>query len=468
MGESGSTMRHFLELGHKDLDSLWRPDLHIRNLRDQLKVYSELIRLYEDGTVEMLQLVFASLELSDVWYAPYPFDHQMLTVKVESLAHTTEQITLVSLSEFSGLNFELSAHWPGWIPSGSHAVHFSAEDITPHYAHIAGNEHRCERRSRYHIDVTIERALGNVVTNHFFPLISLVIVTWTSSWISIKSLMPRVAVGFISFLTLSNMEGSFSAQLPAVSYDTWINIFFANQRLFVILSLFETAICTAITDSLSTRVGIKLDRLSRWLFPLDYTCITTYLFVIGTAGVTEQDPYMARLHTATAIIFTNAALLLLALALRVVHAYRSLLRDMRLDPIMVHLDSLKTAKLDTNEIAMLFRGFDANGNGVVSVHEIVCAVCKTRLALQLGERQEAVFELLRKELAIVEVINLEHFVQFSTQLLAKTSLIAQMSELPEIETAKQQAAPRQTTLEEESGTEAEIMEEGNTELNASS
>lgn len=454
---AGGGSRHFLELGHKDLDSLWRPDLHIRNLRGDLKVYSELIRLYDDGTAEMFQLVFAKLELHDVWYAPYPFDHQMLSVKIESLAHTTEQITIVVLPEFSGVNLELAEQWPGWVPSGDHAIHFSVEDISPHYAHIASNSHRCELRSRYHIDVAIERALGKTVTNHFFPLITLVMVTWISSWISIKALMPRVAVGFISFLTLSNMASSISKHLPDVSYDTWISLFIMNQRLFVILTLVETAMCTAIADKLSTRVSVKLDTLARRLFPLDFLCITVFLFAIGMTGVTERDQYMSKLQAAAVIVYVNGILVLLALGFCIVHAYRNLVRDMRLDPIKVHLDSVRTRPLDKNEITLLFRAFDEKNAGVVGVEEIVHAICKSRHSLHLSEKPRSLMKLLRREKDMAEAVNLEHFVKIYPVLLARVGLIAQMAELPEVDSM---ASLREDALEKDKEATEEDVKEG--------
>ena len=108
LAASSPAPRRYLELGHDAIGALWRPDLHIRNLHKGVpKLHSELIRLYEDGTVEQLQLVYADLELLHPYYAPYPFDHQSLTVEVESLAHTTLQLTVAPLHLFSGLNAKL-------------------------------------------------------------------------------------------------------------------------------------------------------------------------------------------------------------------------------------------------------------------------------------------------------------------------------------------------------------------------
>ena len=56
---------------------------------------------------------------------------------------------------------------------------------------------RCERRSRYHLDVFVQREIQHLVQDSFMPLLLQVVITWTAFFISIKQLMPRVAVAFM-------------------------------------------------------------------------------------------------------------------------------------------------------------------------------------------------------------------------------------------------------------------------------
>ena len=62
--EGGGGARRFLELGIQDKALLWQPDVHVRNIRqqdDDIIVHSEMIRLYEDGTVEHMSLTYGQL-----------------------------------------------------------------------------------------------------------------------------------------------------------------------------------------------------------------------------------------------------------------------------------------------------------------------------------------------------------------------------------------------------------------------
>jgi len=146
--------RRYLELGHGAKHQLWHPDLHIHNCRSKsVKVHAEFSRLYDDGTVELIQFIFAELELQHPYYGAFPFDLQHLSVQISSLAHTTKQILVTPLLAFTGVNVSLIAAWPGWVPVSTEHTTIAVEEGLPDYAQAAGNEHRDERRSRFHMDI---------------------------------------------------------------------------------------------------------------------------------------------------------------------------------------------------------------------------------------------------------------------------------------------------------------------------
>ena len=229
-GAEGGGPRRFLEFDNSvdgSTDLLWQPDLHVRNIRqqqDDIVHHATMTRVYDDGTVEHMQLVYGELvrgprhesgahglcgpspvgqqrsvrpqELENPYYGNYPFDHQKLTVQIESFAHSTKQIEVTALERFSGLNYDVIDDWPGWVPVES-GVYFKIDSVAPHYAVAPGHEQRCERRSRYHLDVFVQREIKNLVQDSLMPLLLQVVITWTAFFISIKQLMPRVAVAFM-------------------------------------------------------------------------------------------------------------------------------------------------------------------------------------------------------------------------------------------------------------------------------
>ena len=435
--------RHFLELGQADLEAMWAPDLHIRNAHGDTKTHAVLIRVYEDGTVEQMALTFAVLELHHPFYASYPFDHQLLTVIIESEAHTTLQLTVSKLDNFSGVNFELTSEWPGWVMPSADSIHAFVATVAPHYAHIVGNEHRCERRGQYHLEITVGRVLGTTVTNEFMPLILLIMLTWTAFYINVKVLMPRVAVGFISFLTLSNMAASFTAALPAVSYDTWLNVFFIAHRFFVLVTLLETAACVWVTDHLSTRVGLKLDQFARVAMPIAYFAMLLLLFIGGSTGVDDHAAYESKLGTLAIIAYLIVASVVIAGILRVLLAYRALKHELNNEPLSAHARSIDLKPLDEKEVRILFDSFDTNGNKVITFDEVLARVERTCPALQNAEpsSKAALVETLKKKPTFSQQLTLPKFLaahkaildelDFFVTVLLDPDMVAYGSNAPE-------------------------------------
>mmetsp|Transcript_88364 Transcript_88364/g.274682 ORF Transcript_88364/g.274682 Transcript_88364/m.274682 type:complete len:536 (+) Transcript_88364:71-1678(+) len=403
--------RRFLELDGNSGVALYQPDLHIRNLRldgSSPRSHSRTTRLYEDGTVERLEFIYAKLELVHPNYAAYPFDRHTLTVQVESLEHSSKRVVLTPLPEFSGLELALTAEWPGWSPvEGS--VRFETHEVAPDYTHMQGNEHRCERRSRYHLDVEVKRGISAMVKGSYLPLFIQVALTWTSFFISIRQLMPRVAVAFISYLTLSNTANALASGLPSVSYQVWLSVFILSQRLAVLLTMIETAAVFYVTEHFATRVGVSLDLLARVLVPVDYLLFSIILLIVGTThGKSDFKPALFALEICT---YVNFFAMLLTGTIYCVVSYRRLYASMRKDPLAVHRAS-RILPLDPNEINMMFHAIDHKENGFLELDELV-GIIMTRAPS--GDGQQAfdvaqnVREHLRQRGFIRQLIDAEFF-----------------------------------------------------------
>jgi hypothetical protein len=355
--------RRFLELGHIGLGLLWHPDLHVRNAPTAPKLNAELIRLYEDGTIEQLSFMVGEMALDHPLYDAYPFDRQKLTIQIESLAHTTKQILLEPIDQFSGLEMALTLEWPGWSPIDD-GVHYEVENVPPDYTHAPGNEGRCERRARYHIDVVVQRQIDDIVKNSFIPLFLQVMLTWSAFYINVKVLMPRVAVAFISYLTLSNAASVLASTLPKVSYQMWLNVFILSQRLMVMVGLLETACCCFVTAGYSTRVGMALDAFARVFVPIDYVIYMALLFGIGSMDASDHAAYADALLGLEVFAWVHFFLVLLVGALFCVWKLRKLELEMKIDPMKVYRSAISTP-FDANETTMMFNALDDDGSGII-------------------------------------------------------------------------------------------------------
>ena len=58
--------RRFVEFGHDELKLIWEPDVHITNLHQgMMNTHDQLLRIYDDGHVEFIRLVWARLDMHE-------------------------------------------------------------------------------------------------------------------------------------------------------------------------------------------------------------------------------------------------------------------------------------------------------------------------------------------------------------------------------------------------------------------
>ena len=101
------TTRKFVEFGHDERKLLWQPDLHVVNEKGDPQIHSELMRIYDDGWVEIIELQEGVLEMLHPDYISFPFDSQGLNVEIESESHSSKRIVLTPLEEMIGVEESL-------------------------------------------------------------------------------------------------------------------------------------------------------------------------------------------------------------------------------------------------------------------------------------------------------------------------------------------------------------------------
>jgi len=116
----------------------------------------------------------------------------------------------------------------GWI--------FRSEDHhsflrSPDYTH--GSACRGETISRFDFHLVLEREGWKTVEQVLVPCTVLVLISFIAFFIDIKTLMPRIAVGFLTFLTMTNWEASTVETFASQEHPVWFIEFFKMMRLIV-------------------------------------------------------------------------------------------------------------------------------------------------------------------------------------------------------------------------------------------
>ena len=102
---------------------------------------------------------------------------------------------------------------------------------SPDYTH--GSACRGETLSRFDFHLVLEREGWKTVEQVLVPCTVLVLISFIAFFIDIKTLMPRIAVGFLTFLTMTNWEASTVETFASQEHPVWFIEFFKMMRLIV-------------------------------------------------------------------------------------------------------------------------------------------------------------------------------------------------------------------------------------------
>lgn len=356
-----------IELHEDEMKLIWQPDLQLANAIDEKSnlVHSKKMKIYhrENGMhqVELVMFQIASLEMAmpGSGYHAYPFDEHFLPIKIESMSYSASKLRLTALND-STVSMEHTHEWPGW-KYVSHEVHSEVN-------HHALGKDVCSpigaRKARVELFIRAARGTRGQWRRTFAPTVLLVLASLSGCWIDQRALMPRVAIAFVSYLTLTNWAGSQLATLPKVMYPVWLDVFMSAGRLFMIWCLFETIIAHAIAANVSTRTALVMDKICRVLGPIMYAVV---LLVLATSFKTE-----AQVEFAENFLYVCIGLVgLLAITGSAIYHSR-LRRILKQDPLGLYLRS--KVPLDNNEIDLIYDMYDVNHDHALDVVEILNGV----------------------------------------------------------------------------------------------
>ena len=220
-------------------------------------------------SVRIASCTDVQLYLDSPYYGAYPFDVQALTIELQSSTLPSNRLSLTAIDSLCGFDSSYTHTWPGWEPSpepvvpggqsGAAAIWAAGTGLQPRWPRtqriknlLFPQSDACasdvDARSVFVLSIAVKRIHNQIVsgmpratrngahkarrlgqgiharmahTRHvlagsIIPLLMLVCISWASFFVNVRFLMPRVAVGFISFLTLSNWAAT-RARVPYAS-----------------------------------------------------------------------------------------------------------------------------------------------------------------------------------------------------------------------------------------------------------
>ena len=216
----------------------WTPKIKISNMLESRKVGGTVVA-FSNGTTERIERFEAIFETS-LDFTVYPFDKQVLEIKVESDHMFVSHMWLREWADVTGLNMEkyMESIRNGmsreqafdeirsprqhlgpdleWAVTGFKS---RVEPVSPRYAELLVDGRAVdETKLRYVFALDVSRGAHAYVWNFIVPTNFLAVLSWSGFWISNAVLMPRLASAFVAYLTFQNFASKSSGSLPLVTY----------------------------------------------------------------------------------------------------------------------------------------------------------------------------------------------------------------------------------------------------------
>jgi len=124
--------------------------------------------------------------------------------------------------------------------------------------------------SAFIVSVDVERNSFYIRRLVVFPLVVIVLLSFTVFWMDRSSLGDRISVSFIGILTGVTYQLVISDSMPHISYVTlmhgFLNLSFVTMCATVVINL----VVGALDQRGKHELGDRVDRRCRWVFPLVY------------------------------------------------------------------------------------------------------------------------------------------------------------------------------------------------------
>jgi len=251
------------------LDEVWNPRIQILNQRELATTFPDQAEVAPDGAVEVRQRYHgtfsAPMKLRD-----FPLDRQRFMIQLVVPGFTPDE---VGLSLLPGTDVDVArqggfsvADWGfGSIRGAGHPF-----QVTPGGPQVSG----------FVIEFDGRRHLGYWIGKAFVSVAIIIAMSWIVFWLDPKYVPARMSVAITSMLTLVAYRFLLGGDLPQLAYLTRMDHFLVGSTLLVLLTVVQVAFTTALNDrDLGSRAK-RINRLSRWVFPLAFVGLTLTVFWI--------------------------------------------------------------------------------------------------------------------------------------------------------------------------------------------
>lgn len=256
---------------------LWNPGLNFTNILSEssdessdsyILEYNPPTESEESEFYITYQWNGTSLLYSKFDFTAFPFDSQILTLE---LANVRDEVPIDDQSLFAMFKAsDLSAisKVPDWD--------IVSKEVVP--THFYDN-YWGDTRAKYLLQLRVERNNFYYIYKILIPILIILIIAWSSLWISPEELQARLTVTIVCLLSLIAYNYTYDKDLPKLDYATLMDYFILLAYLFAavpsLIAIYAHNIYRSSKD-LSSPIDIK----ARYLGPIIFVVLVFLISLI--------------------------------------------------------------------------------------------------------------------------------------------------------------------------------------------
>jgi len=252
-----------------ELSPAWYPQVILANESGLYEKHSVLLRVKPDGTSKLVETVNAVAEVT-LDLRRCPFDSQRLEAVFEVLGFDTSEVVLEA-EPVPPLKGSLKIRTPQWILT---SLNFSTRERTVPYAGHQGTS------SSFVFATDVKRQSFFLVRLVVFPLLLIVMLSWSVFWMDRASLGDRISISFIGILTAVAFQTVVSEILPRISYMTLIHGLINISFIFMCVTATINLVVGWFDKRGDLKRGDLVDYRCRRIVPIAYVGALSIAMVI--------------------------------------------------------------------------------------------------------------------------------------------------------------------------------------------
>jgi hypothetical protein len=237
----------------------WYPQVFLANASEIPETQGLLLRVEPDGTSTLTRTVHAVARSSMV-PRRYPFDRQTFELVLQPLGSHDGEVVLLA-DDGSATADDSRLRIPQWDFAS-----IRAETRAVRAPHATDGK----TASAYVVRIGVRRQSFFMTRLVILPLAVIVMLSWSVFWMDRSSLGDRMAVSFVGILTAVAYQTMVSGMTPEFAEVTFMHAFLSFSFLVMCASAVENLLVGSVDARGQMARGDRIDRRSRWLFPLAY------------------------------------------------------------------------------------------------------------------------------------------------------------------------------------------------------